>query len=128
MKSQAESFFRFTEEKNLGCDILIRDRDGKYSSDFDRCFTNQGIKVKPVGPRAPNLNAFIERWIPSLKHEELNHFVVFSLEHFDHIVGEFVTYYHECRPHQGIGNRLISADEEDQPLQILLRIFIRLIP
>ena len=35
MKSQAESFFRFTEEKNLGCEILIRDRDYKYSSDFD---------------------------------------------------------------------------------------------
>ncbi len=61
MKSQAESFFRFTEEKNPGCKILIRDLDGKYSADFDRCFTDRVIKVKPVGPRAPNMNAFIER-------------------------------------------------------------------
>jgi hypothetical protein len=30
------------------------------------------------------------------------------LEHFDHIVSEYVAYYLECRPHQGIGNRLIG--------------------
>jgi putative transposase len=64
--------------------------------------------VKKVGPQAPNLNAFIERWIQSLKHEALNHFIVFGLQHLDHIVSEYVTYYLECRPHQGIGNRLIG--------------------
>jgi putative transposase len=115
MKLQAESFLSFTQQGQLSCDNLIRDLDGKYSSDFDRCFTDRGITVKPVGPRAPNLNAFIERWIQSLKHEALNHFVVFGLEHFDYIIGEFVAYYHECRPHQGIGNRLIGADENEQP-------------
>jgi putative transposase len=48
------------------------------------------------------------------KHEALNHFVVFGLEHFDHIVREFVDYYHDCRPHQGIGNRLINAAKDDE--------------
>ena len=114
MKLQAEVILAYTEQEHLGCDILIRDRDGKYSSAFDRMFIDRGIKVKPVGPQAPNMNAFIERWIQSLKVEALNHFIVFGLEHFDHIVGEFVTYYHECRPHQGIGNRLIGA-EKDEP-------------
>ena len=74
--------------------------------------------MKPVGPRAPNLNAFIERWIQSLKHEALNHFVAFGLAHFDHIVREFVDYYHECRPHQGIGNRLIGAEHDHVSAQI----------
>lgn len=35
-------------------------------------------------------------------HEALNHVIVFSLVHFDH-VAEYVTYYHECSPHQGGG-------------------------
>jgi transposase InsO family protein len=118
MKSQAESFLNYTEQENLGCDILIRDLDGKYSTAFDSMFTDRGIKVKPVGPRAPNLNAFAERWIQSLKFEALNHFVVFSLEHFDHICAEFTTFYHECRPHQGIGNRLIGAEEDEEPLAV----------
>jgi putative transposase len=99
----------------LPCETIIRDRDGKYTADFDRVFMKGGIAVKPVGPRAPNLNAFIERWIQSLKHEALNHFVVLGLAHFDHIVSEFVDYYHDCRPHQGIGNRLIGAGSQDVP-------------
>ncbi len=81
------------------------------------------IRVKPVGPQAPNLNGYIERWIQSLKYEALNHFIVFGKEHFDYVVSEYVTYYHDHRPHQGIGNVLLprppgvpdadsSADDE----------------
>ena len=101
----------------LGCATIIRDLDGKYSAEFDRAFTDRSIKIKPIRPRAPNLNAFVERWIQSLKHEALNHFIVFGLEHFDHIVREFVVYYHQCRPHQGIGNRLIGLKGGDEPPQ-----------
>ncbi|MEX0643474.1 MAG: integrase core domain-containing protein [Pirellulales bacterium] len=115
MIAQAEAFLEFTAAMQLGCATVIRDLDGKYSAEFDRVFTDRSIKMKPVGPRAPNLNAFVERWIQSLKHEALNHFIVFGLEHFDHIVREFVGYYHDCRPHQGIGNRLISAGKEEPP-------------
>jgi len=75
---------------------------------------------RPAGPRAPNLNAYIERWIQSLKHEALNHFVVFGLEHFDHIVSEFVAYYYDHRPHQGIGNRLIGDESEYPPAVVRL--------
>jgi len=49
-----------------------------------------------------------------LKHEVHGHFIVFGLAHFDQIVSEFVAYYHKCRPHQGIGNRLIGADEDEE--------------
>ena len=115
MNLQAEAFLNHVQREQLGCATIMRDLDGKYGPDFDRYFTDRSIKVKPVGPCAPNLNAFVERWIQSLKYEALNHFIVFGLEHFDHIVSEYVAYYHECRPHQGIGNRLISEGEEDEP-------------
>ncbi len=115
MKTQVRAFAAYAEREKLPCQTIIRDHDGRYTSDVDRAFTRRGIDVKPVGPRAPNLNAFIERWIQSLKHEVLNHFIVFGLAHFDHIVSEFVDYYHDCRPHQGIGNRLIGAEEFDAP-------------
>jgi len=115
MNSQAHAFLTHVEREQLPCATVIRDLDGKYTTDFDRLFTKRNIAVKPVGPRAPNLNAFVERWIQSLKHEALNHFIVFGLAHFDHIVSEFVDYYHDCRPHQGIGNRLIGAEDSDRP-------------
>lgn len=113
MNSQAEAFLIHAQQEKLGCAIIMRDWDGKYGPEFIRYFTDRAIQVKPVGPRAPNLNAFVERWIQSLKYEALNHFIVFGLEHFDYIVSEYVDYYHECRPHQGIGNRLIG--ERDEP-------------
>ncbi len=119
MKRQAVELLRYTEGQRLGCTILMRDLDGKYSSDFDRVFMNQSIRVKPVGPQAPNLNAFVERWIQSLKYEALNHFIVFGLRHFDHIVSEYVAYYHDCRPHQGIGNRLIGEEDDEDKTAVV---------
>jgi putative transposase len=115
MTAQANAFLAHAEQQNLRFETIIRDRDGKYTSDFDRIFQKRGIAAKPVGARAPNLNAFVERWVQSLKHEALNHFVVFGLAHFDHVVREIVDYYHDCRPHQGIGNRLSGTDAQDVP-------------
>ncbi len=56
----------------------MRDLDGKYSRPFDQVFADQRVEVKKVGPRAPNLNAFIERWVLSVKSEALDHFICFG--------------------------------------------------
>lgn len=110
MATQAGNFLNHAAAGHLPCAIVMRDRDGKFSKAFDQVFKDRSIQVKPVGPQAPNLNAFVERWIQSLKYEALNHFIVFGQEHFDHIVSEFVAYYHERRPHQGIGNVLLPKE------------------
>ena len=119
MKTQAAAILAYAEREQLGCSMILRDYDGKYVRDFDRAFTDRGITMKLVGPRAPNLNAFVERWIQSLKHEALDHFFVFGLEHFDVIVREYLTYYHECRPHQGMENKLLSAKQTEEPPAIV---------
>jgi hypothetical protein len=59
------------------------------------------------------MNAFVERWIQSLKYEALNHFIVFGQEHFDHIVSEYAAYYHDRRPHQGIGSVLLLRQHDE---------------
>jgi len=104
MESQARAFVEHTATERLPCSIVTRDYDGKFGDSFDRVFKERAIQVKPVGPQAPNLNAFVERWIQSLQQEALDHFICFGQEHFDHIVSEYVTYYHDLRPHQGVGN------------------------
>lgn len=108
MEKQARAFLEHTATERLQCSIVTRDYDGKFSKPFDQLFKDRSIQVKKVGPRAPNLNAFIERWIQSLKHEALNHFIVMGEKHFDYIVSEYVRYFHQCRPHQGIGNVLLA--------------------
>lgn len=107
METQARTFLDHAAAERLPCSIITRDFDSKFSEACSQVFKERSIQVKRVGPQAPNLNAFIERWIQSLKHEALNHFIVLGEKHFDLIVSEYVAYYHECRPHQGIGNVLL---------------------
>ena len=130
MEKQARAFLDHAAEEKLPCTIVTRDYDGKFSKAFDQVFKERSIQVKRVGPQAPNMQAFIERWIQSLKHEALNHFVVFGKEHFDFIVSEYVQYFLDLRPHQGIGNVLlprprgepaevVSSDDCTPPLRDL---------
>ncbi len=118
MEHQARIFLDYAGEQRLPCEILTRDHDGAFSEKFDEVFKDKRIQVKPVGPQAPNLNAYIERWIQSAKQEALDHFLVFGKTHFDYIVSEYVAYYLECRPHQGLDNRLLplprgKPDDDD---------------
>lgn len=123
MEHQACVFLDYVAEQGLPCEIIMRDHDGAYSKKFDKVFEDKGIQVKPVGPKAPNLNAYIERWGQSLKQEALNHFIVFGKMHFDYIVSEYVAYYNECRPHQGLDNKLLplprgEPDDEDDAIPL----------
>ena len=107
MEHQARVFLDYAGEHGLSCEILTRDHDNAFSEKFDQVFEKKGIQIKPVGPKAPNLNAYIERWIQSVKQEALNNFMVFGKTHFDYIVSEYVAYYNDCRPHQGLDNKLL---------------------
>ncbi len=113
MEIESRAFVEHAAAEQLACSIVTRDHDGKLSLAFDQVLKDRGIQVKPVGPQAPNLNAFIERWVQSLQVEALNHFIVFGKEHFDYIVSQYAAYYHDCRPHQGIGNVLLRRPRRE---------------
>lgn len=83
---------------------LIRDRDTKFTQQFDEIIKAESVKLVKLPPKSPNLNAHCERVVQTLQHEALDHFVVFGEDHLNHIVSEFVRYYHEFRPHQALDN------------------------
>jgi putative transposase len=103
--TQAESMLEQARGMELPIRYLVRDLDFKYSNRFDQVFAESGISVEPTAPRAPNQNAFIERWIGSIRGECLNRFIVFGLGHLDHIVACYLDYYHQARPHQRKENK-----------------------
>ncbi|HEX5470423.1 MAG TPA: integrase core domain-containing protein [Lacipirellulaceae bacterium] len=115
MEEQALAFLDHAAEEKLPCSIVTCDYDDKFSKPFVQVFKDRSIRIKRVGPRAPNLQAFIERWIQSLKHEALDHFIVMGEKHFDFIVSEYVAFYHDHRPHQGIGNVLLPLPRGEPP-------------
>lgn len=118
MVAQAEAMLKQAKELKLPVRYLVRDKDFKYTKRFDEIFEDSNVAVEPTAPRAPNQNAFIERWIGSLKYECLNRFIVFGLQHLDYIVGEYVDFYNERRPHQRKENKPLLGvwpDDDDPP-------------
>ena len=110
MVSQAERILEHARSTGLPIGQVIRDRDAKYGTDFKQVFVDAGVTVIPTAPRAPNQNAYVERFIGSIKHEMLNRFICFGQKHLDYLVSEFADYYNQLRPHQGVGNRPLQGD------------------
>ena len=89
--------------------VLICDRDRKWSHDVRRRLLCAGIRVVLIPERAPNANAYAERFVRSIKAECLDRLIPLGERHFRRAVTEFVEHYHCERNHQGLGNRLINA-------------------
>jgi putative transposase len=116
--NQAQAFLENARETDLKIEYLIRDRDSKYVSGFDDVFEAINCRVVPTAPQAPNQNAFIERWVKSIRVECLNFFIVFGRNHLDHLVDSYVRFYNIARPHQAKENRPLTGHwpEEHEPL------------
>ena len=62
-------------------------------------------------PKSPNLNAFAERWIRSVKQECLSKVILFGEGPLSRVLTEYSRHYHHERNHQGKANRLLFPDE-----------------
>ena len=108
-EQQARNLVMELADRGETASYLIRDGDTKFTDKFDEIFKSEGIKVKKLPFRSPNLNAYSERWVQTVQNECLNHFVVFGERHLDHLLREFEDHYNTVRPHQGLGNRTIGV-------------------
>ena len=89
--------------------VLICDRDRKWSRDVRDVFHDAGICVVRTPERAPNANAYAERFVRSIKEECLDRMIPIGERHFRRAVAEFVDHYHRERNHQGLENQLIAG-------------------
>ena len=93
-----------------GIQHVILDRDQLYTVAFRRLLRDSGVTPLVLPARSPNLNAFAERFVESVKSECLDRMVLFGEAHLRTAVREFVHHYHDERPHQGLGNELIAPE------------------
>jgi putative transposase len=89
--------------------MLICDRDRKWSGDVRRRLEQAGVGVLLTPERAPNANAYAERFVRSIKEECLDRLIPIGEQHFRRAVAEYVAHYHGERNHQGLDNRLIAG-------------------
>lgn len=96
---------------------LILDRDTKYSAEFRNALDREGIHLIRLPPRSPNLNAFAERFVRSIKSECLNRMIFFGQDSLQHAISQFMAHYHAERNHQGLENRLLRPAPVITPSQ-----------
>jgi putative transposase len=80
------------------------DRDGKYCPAFQKMIDAAGVHRVPLPPRSPNLNAYAERWVRSVKEEALPRVILLGAPSLRHALKEYMAHYHAERPHQCKGN------------------------
>ena len=94
--------------------FLIHDRDPLFTRSFIEVLANAGVESVRLPARSPNLNAYAERFVLSIKSECLGRLVVIGEAHLRRTIGAYVEHYHRERPHQGRGNeRLVAGPTAD---------------
>jgi putative transposase len=88
--------------------FLICDRDTKWSAPVRARLEEAGIRVVLTPYRAPNANAYAERFVRSIREECLDRLIPIGERHFRRALTEYVAHYHHERNHQGIENELIE--------------------
>jgi transposase InsO family protein len=95
----------------LGKRYLLHDRDTKFTQAFDGLLKVSGVEPVLLPPRSPNLNAYCERFVRSIKEEALERMVMLGARSLSHVIHAYLTHSHRGRNHQGLDNRLIAPEE-----------------
>ena len=88
---------QFAEVLKVSVDKLLKQLD------------EAGIRVVLTPYRAPNANAYAERFVRSIKDECLSRVIPFGERHLRQTIAEYVAHYHRERNHQGLANELIES-------------------
>lgn len=94
---------------------LIHDRDTKFCAKFLDTLASSDIQSVKLPWCSPNLNAYAERFVLSLKQDCLDRIIFFGEGSLRNAVHQYLEHYHAERNHQGIDNQLIEQNENGDP-------------
>ena len=90
------------EERGRRFRFLLRDRDTKFTTDFDVVMASAGIEAVRTPVQASVANAFAERWVRTVRQDCLDHLLVVSRRQLESVLCEYVRHYNGARPHRGL--------------------------
>jgi putative transposase len=103
---QARQFTWALRERPGSFRFLIRDRDSKFTRDFDTVFASEGIEIIKTPVRAPRANAIAERFVRTARTECLDWLLIVNRRHLERVLRVFVDHYNSHRPHRALNLRL----------------------
>ena len=99
---QARQFAWTLQERPGSFRFLIRDRDSKFTRDFDAVFASEGIEIIKTPVRAPKANAIAERFVRTARAECLDWLLIVNRRHLERVLRVFVDHYNSHRPHRSL--------------------------
>jgi putative transposase len=102
---QARNIIETFVERTQPIRFLIHDRDSKFTAAFDEVFRSDGIRTTRTPVRAPRSNAFIERWIGTVRRECLDRILILNRRHLERALPVYIRHYDEHRPHRSLDQR-----------------------
>jgi putative transposase len=98
---QARQMAWALEERDVPIRFLIHDRDSKFTEAFDTVFVSERLTIIETPIKAPNTNAYAERWVRSVREECLDKLLILNETHLRRVLRAYVAYYTDERPCQG---------------------------
>ncbi len=89
------------------CRYLIHDHEPKFTDSFRAIVRSGDVELLKLPARSPNLNAYAECWVKSVKEEALSKLILFGEASLRRVLQEYLIYFHAEQNHQGKGNVLL---------------------
>jgi putative transposase len=115
---QARNLVMHLDDEGIRPQFLVRDRDSKFTREFDEVLRSEGVRVIKAPVRAPTTRAHAERWVGSVRRECLDRLLILGHRHLHHVLVAYVRHFNEHRPHRALGQRPPLSD--NQPLADVL--------
>src|SRR5947209_4405430 len=87
---QARNLALSPQDEGRSPRFLIHDRDTKFSGSFDEVFRSEGMRIVLTPIRAPNANAFCERWVGTLRAECLDWTLILGRRHLERVLRAYI--------------------------------------
>ena len=101
---QARNLMLDLGDRAGGFRFLLRDRDAKFTATFDEVFRAEGIRIVLTAPRAPRMNAIMERWVGSVRREVLDRVLIINAAHLRKVLSEYESHFNGHRPHRALNH------------------------
>jgi putative transposase len=102
---QACNLLLVLAERGRQVRFLLRDHDAKFTRSFNDLFRSQDADILVTPVRAPQANAYAERWVRTVRTECLDWLLIAGRGHLEQLLRVYVQHYNRHRPHRALGLR-----------------------
>jgi putative transposase len=98
--------------------FLIHDRDSKFTASFNEVFRSEHISVIQTPIRAPQANAYAERFVRTVRTECLDHLLIVGRSQLERVLRIYIQHYNRERPHRGLGLSPPEPTDNGRPVTV----------